>query len=333
MTAWERWLRRPQTLWLRKAIFQVHLWTGVGLGLYVLMISVSGSVLVFRNELYNGLWPGPKIVKISGPRLTRDELKAAARRAYPRYSVNWIWESKQPNQPTEIWLDRGSSRKERLFDPYTGRDLGESRPYSIQFLRWVGDLHINLLAGERGRKINGVGAMLVVLLSLTGAVLWWPGIQNWRRSLTIQRKTSWKQLNWQLHSAVGLWMLAVVFMFGVVGVYAAFPAPFQVVVNRIAPLDFYRLEPESMLRPAGVTFLPVAQSGAARPRFRPRLSTGDQIIRWFSYLHFGNFGGWFSKAVWVVLGLAPAVLFLTGMLMWWNRVLSPSARRLRRTVT
>ncbi|HUA21566.1 MAG TPA: PepSY-associated TM helix domain-containing protein [Bryobacteraceae bacterium] len=333
MTAGQQWLRRPQTLGLRKAIFQVHLWTGVGLGLYVLMISVSGSVLVFRNELYTVLWPGPKTVTVSGPRLTRDELKAAARRIYPGYSVNWIWESKQPNQATEIWLDRGSSRKERLFDPYTGEDLGESRPYSIQFLRWVGDLHVDLLAGERGRKINGACALLVVLLSLTGGVLWWPGVQNWRRSLTIQRKTNWKQFNWQLHSAVGLWMLAVVWMFGVVGVYAGFPAPFQAAVNRIAPLDFYRLDPESMLQPSRVAFLPVAQSGTVRPRFRPRLSAGDQIIRWFSYLHFGNFGGWVSKAVWVVLGLAPAFLFVTGVLMWWNRVLSPGARRLRRTAS
>ncbi len=43
-----------------------------------------------------------------------------------------------------------------------------------------------------------------------------------------------------------------------------------------------------------------AQSATPRPRFvRPKYSTGDKIIRWFSYLHFGNFGGWPSKAIWV----------------------------------
>ena len=30
------------------------------------MISVSGSALVFRNELYTVLWPGPKMVTVSG---------------------------------------------------------------------------------------------------------------------------------------------------------------------------------------------------------------------------------------------------------------------------
>jgi len=68
----------------------------------------------------------------------------------------------------------------------------------------------------------------------------------------------------------------------------------------------------------------------ARPRFRPKFSTGDNIIRWFSYLHLGNFCGWPGKALWVLVRLAPAFLFGTGVLMWWNRVRSPAARRLRR---
>ena len=58
------WLRRPKSVWLRKALFQIHLWTGIALGLYVFVISITGSAIVFRNELYNSLWPGPRIVAI-----------------------------------------------------------------------------------------------------------------------------------------------------------------------------------------------------------------------------------------------------------------------------
>jgi uncharacterized iron-regulated membrane protein len=338
LSVFERWLRRPKGLWLRKALFQVHLWTGISLGLYVLVISITGSAIVFRNELYNSLWPSPRMVAISGPRLTHEQLRDAARRAHPRYRVTWIWDARQsgqpPNQAVEIWLDRDGHKKQRLFDPYTGQDLGESRPYSIQFLAWLADLHIHLLAGERGRIINGVGAIFVVLLSLTGAVLWWPGSESWRSALAIRRGANWKRFNWELHTAIGLWTLPIVLVFGFVGIYAGFPRPFQVLVNKIAPLDVYRLEPEASVR-VPINFIPVdAATPVPRPRFiRPKLSTGDKIIRWFSYLHFGNFGGWPSKTLWVVIGLAPAFLFITGVLMWWNRVLSPSARRLRRSST
>ena len=46
MSLWQRWWRQPQRVWLRRAMFQVHLWTGLALGLYIVLLSVTGSVLV-----------------------------------------------------------------------------------------------------------------------------------------------------------------------------------------------------------------------------------------------------------------------------------------------
>ena len=71
--------------------------------------------------------------------------------------------------------------------------------------------------------------------------------------------------------------------------------------------------------------------GAAAQTAPPRGSNGDVFLRWFYYLHFGNFGDWQVKALWVVLGLAPPFLFVTGALMWWNRVLSREARASRQS--
>ena len=79
MIAWQRWLRRPKSLWFRKALFQVHLWTGIALGLYVFVISVSGSAIVFRNELYTRFGPDRASFRSCSHRLTHDELRDAAR--------------------------------------------------------------------------------------------------------------------------------------------------------------------------------------------------------------------------------------------------------------
>ena len=327
MSWFQQWLSRPQSLWFRKALFQVHLWTGIGIGLYVFVISLSGSAIVFRNELYTVLWPGARVVAVSGPRLTHDGLKQAARQAYPGYSVGWIFEPKLPNRSVEIWMNRGTKSKRRQFDPYTGKDLGEATPYSIQFLAWVSDLHTNLLAGPRGRKVNGVAAILVTLLAATGAIIWWPGSGSWRRSLSVRLASNWKALNWDLHSAVGIWSLAFTLIWGVTGAYVVFPVPFERVINRVAPLDFYRLDlPEELAKPDDAADAPPAiPPGTSPGQFFRRLhrSPGDKIVRWFTLLHFGTFGGWPVKALWTLLGLAPAVLFITGFLMWWNRVLRP----------
>jgi uncharacterized iron-regulated membrane protein len=334
MTFWEQLVRRPQNLWLRKAVFQVHLWTGIGVGLYILVSSISGSAIVFRNELYKNLGQGPVIVSAVGPRLTETALKDAARRAYPDYVVTFVWQSKSPNHAIEIWMEHNGKKKQRLFDPYTGKDLGDSVPRSIRLLAWLGDLHTNLLGGDTGRIVNGVGAGFVTLLTLTGAMLWWPGSRNWRRSLVIHPKAGWKRFNWDLHNVVGFWTFAFVFMWGATGVYVVFPTPFQRAINRIAPLDYYRvnLDADSAPAPPSVSAKPAPRAKFVwtdqsnlppRRRFRPHFSTGDKIVRWLTYLHFGNFAGWKVKAVWTALGLAPVFLFFTGALMWWNRVLSP----------
>src|SRR3954468_13408323 len=126
MTYWEQWVRQPQNLWLRRAIFQVHLWSGIGLGLYVLLVSVTGSILVFRNELYTAATRPPVVVAESGPRLTDEELASATMRAQRGYSVVRIARSRTANQAVSIELKRGSAALNRLFDPYTGRDLGNT---------------------------------------------------------------------------------------------------------------------------------------------------------------------------------------------------------------
>ena len=77
MSLAERWLRRPQGVALRKAIFQVHLWSGLILALYVLVMSVSGTILIYRRELAKAFSAEPAVVAGPGPRLTADELRRA----------------------------------------------------------------------------------------------------------------------------------------------------------------------------------------------------------------------------------------------------------------
>ena len=54
--------------------------------------------------------------------------------------------------------------------------------------------------------------------------------------------------------------------------------------------------------------------------------TGDVLIRWAVRLHFGRWRSHTLKAVWVVLGLLPAVMLVTGAAMWWRRVVVPRRR-------
>ena len=306
--AWQRWLQQPQNIWVRKALFQVHLWCGVGVGLYVLMISATGSVLVYRNELLMAATPKPIISTSSGPRLTDEQLREAALRAYPGYQVANLNRSRNPDEAVDIHLQRGAQAKNRLFDPRTGKDLDEAVPLGIRLVSKLLDLHDNLLAGPTGRTVNGLGAIVVLALSATGLVLWWPGIKTWRRSLIVHRRLGWKRLIWELHGMLGFWSIGFILLFAVSGIYLGIPHPFEDLASRLEPV----------------------------------VRDGDQIVYWLAILHFGRISGigfpcsgpglcdQTTKAIWALFGLAPAAMFVTGAIMWWNRVLRPRWQALAR---
>ncbi len=216
--------------------------------------------------------------------MSRPELEQHALKLYPPYRVGEVFESTRRNRPVEIVFVRGQKRMVRLFDPYTGHDLGDPLSKQQHVMEWLVDLHDNLLLGNTGRLVNGIAAILVTMLSLAGAVIWWPGIKNWRRSLTIKWNARFARLNWDLHSAVGFWCFLFVLMWAISGIYFSFPAVFGWLDNR--------------------------------------------TLFWLARLHFGRMG-WFAEAVWTVMGLVPAILFVTGALMWWNRVLRKYLREMR----
>lgn len=67
-----------------------------------------------------------------------------------------------------------------------------------------------------------------------------------------------------------------------------------------------------------------------RTNYHRELSWPIRLTRDIYPLHFGTFGGNFTQVLWIFGGLAPAILYVTGLLMWWNRSIMPAIRRRRR---
>ncbi|HEX7081217.1 MAG TPA: PepSY domain-containing protein [Gammaproteobacteria bacterium] len=283
------WVDRPQSSRLRRALFQVHLWTGIVLGVYVVVISVSGSVAVFRREVNFALIPRT-VETVGETRLDRSALEAALAPRYPGYRLVRISEPRRPERPVQVALERDGIEISRLVDPYTGRDLGSPFPAGVRVMEWIVRLHDDLLAGETGRKLNGAAGVLCTALVLTGAVIWWPGRRRWRYALTMRRGRGAPRLSWQLHSVLGFWCFALLLGWAVTGVYFAFPQPFEAV------MDGLDSDPSDLSRP------------------------GEGLLLALIKLHFGRFGGLGIRFTWALLGLVPAVLFVTGFTMWWRRV-------------
>lgn len=60
---WTQWLQQPQRLRLHTSLFQLHFWVGAVAGAYVTLVSVTGSIIVFRDQL-SGWKPIEWLVKL-----------------------------------------------------------------------------------------------------------------------------------------------------------------------------------------------------------------------------------------------------------------------------
>jgi uncharacterized iron-regulated membrane protein len=299
-----RLLRQPQRVWVRRAAFQIHLWTGIALGLYVVMLSITGSVLVYRNELDRSLaTKRPVFIPGQAP-LPKERFEESAARLYPGWTVTRVGQRISRRNPTlEIWLEKDGVKKERLFNPYTAEDLGDSVTQGELGVMWLARLHDELLFDRPGKTWNGVGSLVFTLSVLTGLFVWWPGIDRWRRSLWVGFRSGWKRINWDLHSAMGFWLFLFMLVWGVSGVYLGIPEPFANFVDAVSD-----------------------------PKIEYGSRWGDIFFFWLVKFHFGRWRSGPLKALWALVGLVPAVMFVTGTIMWWQRVVKPRLRRREQVV-
>ncbi|QOY86592.1 PepSY-associated TM helix domain-containing protein [Paludibaculum fermentans] len=238
-------LDKPQPLWWRKALFQIHLWVGLFAGLYAIVIGISGSILVFKQELAALTYP--HLMRAPNPdRPERADLftvMVRARTAYPDFRLSGGYLPGVGSDNVLVYMQGDGGRE--LFvmaDPSDGHLLG-ALDIESSWLHWVSDLHIHLLLGLPGYVVNAIGAGLLLLLSLTGLVLWWPGIRRWPQALIVDFRRSWRRINFDLHSAAGFYTLAFVVMWSISGINFVFPQQVAAVVNVFSSVEGGR-EPE-----------------------------------------------------------------------------------------
>jgi uncharacterized iron-regulated membrane protein len=225
-------LHHPRKLWLRRALFQVHLWLGVLLSLYVLVIGLSGSILVFQDEIRQASLPA---VTFDQAHLAPvDSVIAQAQKAHPGQHITYIAQPQPSNPWWTIYVQNAQGKSDLIYaNPATGIPYTRHRRPFIDF---VLDLHIFLLAGPKGFIVNCVAGIALLILTLTGVVLWWPGVRLWTRGFFLTLHHRWKRINYDAHNAIGIWTLLIVSWWGFTAVYFLIPDKVAAVVNVVSPL-------------------------------------------------------------------------------------------------
>ena len=258
-------LHHPRRLWLRKALFQVHLWLGILLSLYVIVIGLSGATLVFEDEIRVASMPGAHYDAARVAPVQR--VIAQAREFFPAQKLSFVSLPQPENPRWALSMKNAQGKFETVY-----ADLATGAPQihgGKLFIDWMLELHVYLLMGQTGFVVNCAAGIGLLVLAITGAVLWWPGMKLWRRALGVSLKSRWKRINYDLHSAVGFWTLFIVSWWGFTAVCFLFPTQVTATVNAVSPLKGMK-EPAAV-KPSQSTAVASLESILAQ---QPEISPG-----------------------------------------------------------
>lgn len=358
---------------IKRSLFKIHSWLGLGTGIFLILLGLSGSILVFRTELDSFLNQDLLRVTPLQNGLPTDALTRCYNSIVDRYpnldGIAWL----NPDAlPTEAYDFRIYFNDTRLmtydlalitFDPYSGTILreGAASSFTPSLIEWLFQFHFSFQLGMPGAALTAVFGITMLLSLLTGIVVYkkmiWKVITF---QIRINRK-NWRTISSDLHRIVGVWSLllnAVIFFTGFWMNLFAFKAKTwqnEMIATKpntvmsVAADQLYSkarqlapdLEPTYVYLPTqpvrkfevrgyekgqwklwgiGDAIRIDQQTGELVQVVKlSEKSLGERIEATFLPLHIGNYGGVIVKIIYVVIGLTPGLLAITGFLLWWRR--------------
>lgn len=167
--------RGPSRLRIRDGFRLAHAWLGLIAALGLLILSVSGTLLIFKDDYIRWTTPG---ADTPAPARSPDELAQALARAQTEFGNNL---RSMELASEDIGLDqvRLQDGGGAYVHPTTGQVV-QRWAKNERLADWLFDLHHYFLAGKTGGTWVGIFGLVGAALSLVGVYLWLPYARQFR---------------------------------------------------------------------------------------------------------------------------------------------------------
>lgn len=197
----------------RKLLLPAHRWAGLGAGLPLLLVALTGAGMAFRPVLEPLVEARHQKVPACAARLELDALVASARRAYPQAgSLSAIRSFGAPDRST--WIDLGDDHWVYL-DPCSGKVLGRQVRYGGLF-GTLGYLHTLRFLDGHSTLAGGV-ALILALMAAGGLALWWPAPGAFRAAARLEPRLRGRAFSLGPHKVAGLYACPVLLLSALTG--------------------------------------------------------------------------------------------------------------------
>jgi uncharacterized iron-regulated membrane protein len=229
---------------------KLHRWLGLFIGAWFALVGLSGSILVFEDEVDALLNPQLLTDKRSGPRLPPHAMIERVAEAFPLSRIERI---RPPGSQGGVYritirvaphLRTGAPRAEVMFSAVSGELLGVreadaigiTRPY---WMRTLYEFHRNVLLGNFGSNIVGIAGILLMTSALSGFVIAWPRQRSgWRRLVGIKWRAGLTRILFDVHRSSGVVLFMLLMLATLTGstlVYVNVAREVVSVFSQVAP--------------------------------------------------------------------------------------------------
>lgn len=223
---------------LRNAVRTIHLWVGLGSGLFVIVICLSGTLYVYQAEMKE--WAAPELYQVVptpgasriAPELLVEKVQQASGGKVIGVTVPHATAASYKYNVRK----KGDDSKQGItymVHPYTGEILGNTirKNGMDEFLSTLFSLHRWLLLDKveqpivgdlpnrkLGSYITGGVTIIFTLGCITGIIIWFPNkLKTWRQGLKIKVNGNGKRLNYDLHNTLAFYSLLFLLVMGITG--------------------------------------------------------------------------------------------------------------------
>ena len=192
----------------KKLVNDIHLWLGLGSGIILFLVCLSGTFLTFEEEI-KGLFTEKLEVTAASEKISFEDLNQILSK---EGTISSITVSEDALEPYEFRVKTSEQdRRGTLFfvDPYTGAYQKTQKSSADGFFMTMFRMHRWLLMDSKiGRPIVGFATIFFLFISITGVIMWFPKKMKWKSfkpGLKIKTSANWKRINHDLHNTLGFY--------------------------------------------------------------------------------------------------------------------------------
>jgi len=226
----------------KEQILFIHRWLGLITGLVVVILSVTGCLFVFQQEITEWIREDTIFVDEVPDNLSALPIEQLQARAADALDIERLpYGLTTYNDPQKNWtalLYKGGKDSWTYFGSMEAYKTAYINPYNGQvegivdekkdFFQIVKGIHWSLLlATPIGQPIVVWITVIFIVLLITGLVLWWPKRLNKsgrQRSFKIKWGSTWRRVNYDLHNVLGFYFLLLSLVIAFTGLYWYFPS-------------------------------------------------------------------------------------------------------------